>query len=693
MGDKINQIILVEQVKTLYTSMSSALVANVVASILLVTAQWGIFDVSVLLGWLFLAISIIFARLVLLIAYKRQFNSDSNILLWEKLFILGSSASGLMLGIAGVIMFPADNPVHQLICTFVLVSMCAGAISSLSVGRYSYPIYASLVLMPLIGSLLIEATRLTLVLTPMVLLAYIYILKSRLNIYRQNEQNIRLRVEAANSEQQMLKSQQKQILYVMNTPLAVIEWSTDFTVLDWNPAAETIFGYSREQAIGAYGPDLIVPEEFKSTVDDIWQSLLERKGGLESINQNIKADGSMITCEWKNTPLIDSQGQTFGVASTAQDISARIVAENKVIETNNMLQAVLNAIPVRVFWKDKHKKYLGCNLVFAADAGFSSVEEIIGKDDFNMPWKKQAQAYQNDDQFVMENDQSQLHYEETQTQFDGNTVYVETSKIPLKNTHGTIYGMLGTYYDITERKQFESNLIAAKEEAERANLAKSVFLSSMSHELRTPMNAILGFAQLIELDKNLTDELNENVKEILQAGKHLMLLINEVLDLSKIESEKIDLLLEPVKVKSVIKECLNLTSPLAAKHDIQLDYNSLSDPVVHVDRMRFKQALLNLLSNAVKYNRNGGSVKLSHAKEENQLCIKITDTGKGIPTEKLEDLFKPFNRLGEENGIIEGTGIGLSISQRIIKLMGGSIGVESEYGKGSTFWIKLPLES
>lgn len=254
--------------------------------------------------------------------------------------------------------------------------------------------------------------------------------------------------------------------------------------------------------------------------------------------------------------------------------------------------------------------------------------------------------------------------------------------------------MIGIHSDITDRKLMEQTLIDTRDEANRANTAKSEFLSSMSHELRTPMNAILGFGQLLELDDNLSDINKNNVHEILKAGDHLLELINQVLDLSKIESGHIDLSLEPVEVCSFIDDCTDLVSTLALKRDIHISHSGLKGAAVRADRTRLMQVFLNLLSNAIKYNREGGTVKIEVQTEgTNRLRILVIDTGKGIPEYRLEELFQPFNRLDEENSGIEGTGIGLTITRYIVELMGGTMGVKSEVGVGSTFWIELPIET
>ena len=255
--------------------------------------------------------------------------------------------------------------------------------------------------------------------------------------------------------------------------------------------------------------------------------------------------------------------------------------------------------------------------------------------------------------------------------------------------------LTGTVQDVTERIEFQQALIAAREEAERANQAKSEFLSSMSHELRTPMNAILGFGQLMEYDASLPEVHRDNVHEILGAGRHLLELINEVLDLARIESGRVDLSLETVEVGSVVEECLSLVSTQAERRSIQLAHQGVEGVSVWADRTRFKQALLNLLSNAIKYNREGGRVSLEvrQAPVPGRVRIRVEDTGRGIPPERLSELFEPFNRLDAEASGIEGTGIGLSLTRRLIELMGGTVEAESEVGVGSAFWIELPRKA
>lgn len=297
-------------------------------------------------------------------------------------------------------------------------------------------------------------------------------------------------------------------------------------------------------------------------------------------------------------------------------------------------------------------------------------------------------------------------YELSYIRKDGSRFPALVSVTALRDLHDAIIGYLLIGTDNTLRSRFEaerkildqalqdSNLAlqAAKLTAEKANLAKSDFLSNMSHELRSPLNAILGFAQLIESGTPPpTPAQRQSVDQILQAGWYLLVLINEILDLALIESGRLSLSPEPILLADVLSDCRGMIEPLAMKNGIALTFPHFDGtPYVKADRTRLKQVLINLLSNAIKYNRTGGSVEvICTTSLTKRTRIAVHDTGNGLPPEKLAQLFQPFNRLGQETGSAEGTGIGLVVSKRLVELMGGEIGAESTVGVGSVFWIEL----
>ena len=291
------------------------------------------------------------------------------------------------------------------------------------------------------------------------------------------------------------------------------------------------------------------------------------------------------------------------------------------------------------------------------------------------------------------------NYELTARARDGKQTVVSYNATTFYDRDRNLQGVFAAARDVTERKFLdqalqETNvaLESAKLLAEKANLAKSEFLSSMSHELRSPLNAILGFAQLMESGSPLpTPSQKASIDQILQAGWYLLELINEILDLALIESGKLSLSLEPMSLGEVLSDCQAMIEPQAQKSAIRVVFPQFDSPqFVNADRTRVKQVFINLLSNAIKYNRAGGRVEVTcSANSAQRMRISFSDTGEGLPAEKLAQLFQPFNRLGQEADAEEGTGIGLVVSKRLVELMGGEIGAHSTVGVGSEFWIEL----
>lgn len=272
---------------------------------------------------------------------------------------------------------------------------------------------------------------------------------------------------------------------------------------------------------------------------------------------------------------------------------------------------------------------------------------------------------------------------------DGTYRWLHDDLSLVRDAEGTPLEIVGSMVDITERKQAEVALVKARDEAERANAAKSEFLSRMSHELRTPLNAILGFGQLLEMEVRDARQA-EDVQEILKAGQHLLAQVNEILDLARIDSGRIKLTLEPVGVAAAVADCLAQLRPIAEPRGLAM--NAIIDAalVVQADHTRLKQVLLNLISNAIKYNRDGGRIDVTACVEKGRARIAVRDTGRGIAPEKLERLFKPFERIETISDNIEGSGIGLALVKRLVEAMGGEVGLDSEVGNGSTFWFTLP---
>lgn len=275
---------------------------------------------------------------------------------------------------------------------------------------------------------------------------------------------------------------------------------------------------------------------------------------------------------------------------------------------------------------------------------------------------------------------------------NGRLFSVEIYINPFYNNHQEFF--IAVARDVTKRKEYELQLIQEKERAQKANSAKSEFLSHMSHELRTPLNSVLGFSQLLQQDTGLSEMHAEMIEEITNAGEHLLGLINEVLDLAKIEAGALTVSPQAVDLQDIILSCLNLLQPQAEKNSVALHYDfDTANHTVYADPTRLREVLVNLVSNAIKYNKKDGEVRImAEALGANFVRISVSDTGCGIREEHKDKIFMPFERNGAENSGIDGVGIGLSLSKKLIELMQGKIAFDSIPGEGCTFWIDIPLK-
>ena len=367
-------------------------------------------------------------------------------------------------------------------------------------------------------------------------------------------------------------------------------------------------------------------------------------------------------------------------------------------DVQGMFRSVLDHMPSRIFWKDTNLHYLGCNLAFAQDAGFSSPEEIVGKTDYEMGWTKEdAEKFRADDRKVLDTGKGKCNFEECQTRSEGDPEWLETTKRPLHSADGELVGVLGTYQIITERKQAEFALLEAREAAEAANQTKSEFLATMSHEIRSPLNVLLGYTDLLRFREQDSETL-EMLELMSASGQCLREIIDDILDLSKIESQEVDLQEEPFNPEETARRQFDIMANQATERG--LNYTIKIDPGVPSnvisDAPRWSQIIRNLLSNAIKFTPKG-SVELhlsavpAESPEGNTIIkVTVTDTGIGITEETAVELFQKFRR-GDSSSVREfkGTGLGLYISRRIAHLLGGDVKVESELGRGSQFEVTI----
>jgi PAS domain S-box-containing protein len=379
-----------------------------------------------------------------------------------------------------------------------------------------------------------------------------------------------------------------------------------------------------------------------------------------------------------------------GVALLARAERDRDLAVARLEGSEAFLDSVVENIPNMVFVKDANElRFVRFNRAGEKLIGRAR-EDMLGKNDFDLFPADQARAFTDKDRAVLATGElADIGLEPIDTPGHGERL-LHTRKIPILDPSGAPAFLLGISDDVTEREEAKRAVEQARDEADRANRAKSEFLSRMSHELRTPLNSVLGFSQLLALDE-LTDEQRENVALIRSAGRHLLTLIDEVLEIAQIEAGRLRVSLEPVHVSDVVHDALDLVHPAAVEADVTIPADPPGcDAWITADRQRLLQVLLNLLSNAIKYNRKGGAISIVCERSAGTVSLAVIDTGIGISSSNLAKLFTPFERLGAEQSGVEGTGVGLALSRLLCQQMGGSLAVSSTVGVGSMFTLEMP---
>jgi len=487
----------------------------------------------------------------------------------------------------------------------------------------------------------------------------------------------------------------------------------------FNVGAERMLGYTAAEVMNKITPaDISDPQEviarakalsveLSTPITPGFEALVFKASrGIEDIYEltYFRKDGSRFPAIVSVTALRDAQDTIIGYLLIGTDNTARkqVEAEQKKLDqrlrdqqfyTRSLIESNIDALMTT----DPSGIISDVNKQMEALTGCTR-DELIGapfKNYFTDPERAEAGIK------LVLSEKKVTDYELTACARDGKETVVSYNATTFYDRDRTLQGVFAAARDVTERKRLDQalqetnvELASAKFVAEKANLAKSDFLSSMSHELRSPLNAILGFAQLIESGSpSPTISQKRSVDQIIHAGWYLLELINEILDLALIESGKLSLSLESISLAEVMHECHAMVEPQAQKRGISVAFPQFDIPYfVNADRTRVKQILINLLSNAIKYNRVDGTVVVECiVSTPGRIRICVEDTGEGLTPDKLAQLFQPFNRLGQETNAGEGTGIGLVVSKRLIELMSGVIGVESTVGEGSVFWIEMNL--
>ena len=496
------------------------------------------------------------------------------------------------------------------------------------------------------------------------------------------------------------------------TPVLIAYLDTDMNFVRVNAAYAAADGKDPDHFVGKNHFELFPDTENEAVFRRVLETGVAHEVKARPFQFEHDPERGASHWDWTLTPIKDrDDGAVTGLVLSLMNVTDRIEAleaaqrsERELKALNETLEArvlertaevrlqaqrnatILNTTTDGFFVSDTAGQLRGANPAFCAMLGYGEAE-LLGMTIADIEANERPQDVAAHIEKVIRNGHDR--FDTRHRCKDGGLVEVEIS-VSLVDMGGEklFYAFAR---DITARKASEAALTGARDEAQRANRAKSEFLARMSHELRTPMNAILGFAQLLEFEPIGAEPLGF-AHEIRRAGDHLLELINELLDLSRIESGKLALVVQPLNYHAIIGDAVQIVQPLLSENTLSLHNRCGPQAMVLADPTRLKQILVNLLSNAAKYNRVEGSIQIDcHRSGEDRLQISVTDSGQGIAPEKLALLFKPFERLGAEFGEIDGTGIGLALSKQLAELMDGALGVESTPGRGSTFWLELPL--
>ncbi len=450
-------------------------------------------------------------------------------------------------------------------------------------------------------------------------------------------------------------------------------------ILDVNKAAVTQYGYSRDEFLTLTLRDLREPEEVPSLLSNV-QIPISPATSTRGVFRHRRKDGTDIDAEIFLQESV-YRGKRVGI-TLALDVTEQKKLAEALATSQAELTAIIQGMGDVVLVVDREGRFHDVAPT-AAPLSRRAARHIGNKLHDILPVETADPVVEAIRRAL---DNQTTEYAQYELQVEDESVWLSGSFAPMSDSLVVWVGR-----DITTLKRYEKVLAEAKREADNANRAKSEFLSRMSHELRTPLNSVLGYAQLLEFD--LVDPVQcDNVQQILNAGMHLLDLINEVLDISRIESGNLSLLKEPVLLSEVVDASLALLKPMADENRVALPLSMEAEaqPYVLADRQRLKQVALNLLSNAIKYNRLGGAVSVRCIQRpNNRVRVTVSDMGSGIPREALDRLFIAFDRLGAESTTVEGTGLGLALSKALVEAMDGEMGVSSEEGRGSEFWFEL----
>lgn len=483
------------------------------------------------------------------------------------------------------------------------------------------------------------------------------------------------------------------------TTRAILDAATDsiividrnLRILEASPGTTSLHGVPAEDRLGRLVTELVVDDD-QEFVERSFRTAFERDEAVAIRCQMNHRDGHIVTLEVRGRTLRDGDGPPSRLVFISRDITESVAWEVALARSYSKTKAILDAAPDSIVVIDPNLTILEASPGTERIYGYPK-EERMGQSAMAImhPDDRDRVVAELERLFAQGNEEL-MSYRFRARHADGRWLIIETRGRLLRDEDGESHRAVLVSRDVSDTVGAEEALAAAKEEAERANAAKSEFMSRMSHELRTPLNSVLGFAQILQMELESSDDL-ELVDHVYKSGQHLLTLINEVLDISRVESGNIGLTPESVNLHEVVSECLDIIGPQAKERGVDIGFDDSFDYCVVADHLRLKQVILNLLSNAIKYNRSHGNVTIKCKSRGDKVRFSVSDTGFGIAPDLRERLFTAFDRLDAETRGIEGTGLGLTLSKTLVEAMGGILGFETEVDAGSTFWFELPISN
>ncbi|HCS53037.1 MAG TPA: hypothetical protein DIW81_15825, partial [Planctomycetaceae bacterium] len=453
---------------------------------------------------------------------------------------------------------------------------------------------------------------------------------------------------------------------------------------------------SPEEALGKTDNDFFTSEHASQARNDELRILETGEPLVNCVERETWEDRSDTWCSTTKMPLKDHQGNIIGTFGISRDITNLIEIEQALERERDLSQALMNGLPDVIFYKDRQGHFTMGNQALAEYFGLEHPDQLIGKTDYDFTPPELAACFEEDDQRVMRSGDKLIAREEVNEDSHGNVTYFLTTKVPIRNSEGEVVGLVGIGRDITSLKMAQRELTIARDQADAANRAKSDFLANMSHEIRTPMTGVLGMAELLQ-GSELDPQQRSRVDAIQGAGRHLLRLVNDTLDLARIEAGKLVLEDAPFALRPLLAELAGLLRPLAEAKGLAFHLHCDGDVPAGLrgDATRMRQILLNLATNAIKFCERGELVIHCGRRDPVGVVIHVRDTGPGLAADQQARLFRRFEQgAGVASGSrYGGSGLGLAISQELAAAMGGSISVRSAPGRGASFRVELPLPS